>query len=568
MRPVLILAILSAAVLTSPLGNTQQLAAASVPAIAGLPSATREAAASIDSEKIRAHVRFLALDLMEGRGPGTRGDQLSAEYMATQFALAGLEPAGDNGTYFQRVPLFAVHTVEDKTKFAFVPANGAPVELAYSSQIVSKDQTGQESADFDVPIVFVGYGIDAPEYNWNDYAGPNGHDIDLKGKIALVIVNEPPSDDEKFFKGKALTYYGRWTYKYEEAARRGAVGVLIIHRTDLASYPWDVVRNSQAIEKSYLQGDPSAILRAAAWIQHDVAQQLLTMAGLGDLDQAIDGAGKRGFHAVEFPVRLRAHVESHVRRYDSTNVMGRVAGVSSADQAVLYSAHYDHLGIDPNAKGDNIYNGAADNGTGCGVLLELARAFARSKVRPPHAVYFASVTAEEQGLLGSQYLGMHPPVPAGHITLDLNYDMLLPIGVPLSANLAGAERTNFWPTVQSVAKAFDLALQPDSNPMAGHYYRSDHFSLARVGIPGISVGQGDLFEGHKQEWGHDLFADFTAHHYHQPSDEYHADWDFRGNAKMARFGFVLGWLASAQPKFVEWNSGDEFEAARKASRAQ
>ncbi|HEV2487619.1 MAG TPA: M28 family peptidase [Terracidiphilus sp.] len=562
MRPILVLAILSGAVLAVPLVNAQQAAAPMVPVIAGLPPAARDAAASIDPEKIRAHVRFLALDLMEGRGPGTRGDELSAEYMATQFALAGLEPAGDNGTYFQRVPLFAVHTVEDKTKFALVPTSGAPVELAYSSEIVSKDQTGQEAADFDAPIVFAGYGIDAPEYNWNDYAG-----VDVKGKIALIIVNEPPSDDEKFFKGKALTYYGRWTYKYEEAARRGAVGVLIIHRTDLASYPWEVVRNSQAIEKSYLQGDPSATLRAAAWIQHDVAQRLLTMAGLGDLDQAIDAAGKRGFHAVELPVRLRAHVESLVRRYDSTNVVGRVAGVSSAVQAVLYTAHYDHLGIDPNAKGDNIYNGAADNGTGCGVLLELARAFAQSQVRPPHAIYFASVTAEEQGLLGSQYLGMHPPVPAGHITLDLNYDMLLPIGVPLSANLAGAERTDFWPTVQSVAKAFNLALMPDSNPMAGHYYRSDHFSLARVGIPGISVGQGDLFEGHTPQWGHEQMADYTAHHYHQPSDEYHADWDFRGNAKLARFGFVLGWLASEQPKSVEWHPGDEFEAARKASRA-
>jgi Zn-dependent M28 family amino/carboxypeptidase len=217
-----------------------------------------------------------------------------------------------------------------------------------------------------------------------------------------MIVNEPPSNDEKFFKGKALTYYGRWTYKYEEAARQGAVGVLIIHRTDLASYGWEVVRNSQAIEKSYLQGDLSATLRAAAWIQHDVAQKLMTLAGLGELDQAIDAAGKRGFHAVELPVKLRAHVESRVRRYVSTNVIGRVAGVSSTDQAVIYSAHYDHLGIDPDAKGDNIYNGAADNGTGCGILLELARAFAQSPVRPPHAVYFASVTAEEQGLCSAR----------------------------------------------------------------------------------------------------------------------------------------------------------------------
>ena len=537
---------------------------ATVPEIAGLPQEARSAAASIDPEKIRAHVRFLSLDLLEGRGPGKRGGELAAEYIATQFALAGLEPAGDNGTYFQRVPLVAVHTVEDKTRFSFVPAQGQPVDLPYGTEIVSKDQTGQATADLDAPIVFVGYGIHAPEYKWDDYAG-----VDLKGKIALIIVNEPPSDDESFFKGKALTYYGRWTYKYEEAARRGAVGVLLSHRTDLASYGWEVVRNSQAIEKSYLDGDPSATLRAAAWIQHDVAQKLLTLAGLGDLDQAIAQAGKPGaFHAVELPVRLRGHIESRVRRYVSANVVGRVAGASATNQAVLYTAHYDHLGIDPDAKGDGIYNGAADNGTGCGILLEMARAFAQSSVRPPHAVYFSAVTAEEQGLLGSQFLGMHPPIPASQIALDLNYDMLLPIGIPRSVSLGGAERNDFWPTVQTVGKAFDLALLPDPNPGAGSYYRSDHFSLSRAGIPAFSIDQGDLFEGHDEAWGLAQDKDFVEHHYHQPSDEYRADWDFRGNAKLARFGFVLGWLASAQPKSIEWLPGDEFEAPRKASRAK
>ena len=556
--------LLASVLIATPMVNPQQPAAApGVPVIAGLPPAARAAAASIDPERIRQHVRFLSLDLLEGRGPGTRGSELAAEYIATQFALEGLQPAGDSGTYFQKVPFYAVHTIDDKTNFSFVTSSGAPIDLKYGTEIVAKDQTGQPAADFDAPIVFVGYGINAPEFNWNDYDG-----VDVKGKIALIIVNEPPSDDEKFFKGKALTYYGRWTYKYEEAARRGAVGVLIIHRTDLASYPWDVVYNSQAVEKSYLEGDPAATLRAAAWIQHDVAQRLLTLAGLGDLDQAIDAAGKRGFHAVTLPVSLHAHIESRVRRYISSNVVGRVAGVSSVGQAVLYSAHYDHLGIDPDAKGDKIYNGAADNGTGCGILIEMARAFAQSSVRPPHDVYFASVTAEEQGLLGSQYLGMHPPVQAGQISLDLNYDMILPIGIPRSVDLGGAQRMDFWPTVQTVAKAFDLALLPDPNPMAGHYYRSDHFSLARVGIPAFSVDQGDLFEGHTPDWGRAQAEDYTANHYHQPSDEYRADWDFGGNAKLARFGFVLGWRASAQPKPVEWLPGDEFEAARKASRVQ
>ena len=537
-----------------------------LPDVAGLPPAARAAAASIDPEKIRAHVRFLSLDLLEGRGPGTRGDKLAAEYIATQFALSGLQPAGENNTFFQQVPLIAVHTIEDKTKFSFVPASGEPVDLTYGSQIVSKDETGQSTADFDAPIVFLGYGIHAPEYHWNDYAGPDGRDLDLHGKIALVIVSEPPSDDEKFFNGKALTYFGRWTYKYEEASRRGAVGVLIIHRTDLASYGWQVVQNSQAIEKSYLAGDPLNTLRAAAWIQHDVAQRLFTLSGLGELDQAIDRAGKPGFHPQELKIHLKAHIESRVRKYNSTNVVARVPGASAGpENAVLYTAHYDHLGIDPDAKGDGIYNGAADNGTGCGILLELARAYAQSTQRPPHSVYFASVTAEEQGLLGSQYLGEHPPVPARDITLDLNYDMLLPIGIPQSVTLGGAERINFWPTVQTVAKDFDLKIQPDSQPSAGHYYRSDHFSLARVGIPAFSIDPGTLFEGHDEAWGKSQSEDYVAHHYHQPSDEFQQSWDFRGNAKLARFGFVLGWLASSQPKSIEWHPGDEFAPARQKS---
>jgi Zn-dependent M28 family amino/carboxypeptidase len=558
------IAVLSATLLAAPLVTSQaQKPATPLPQIAGLSAAARAAAESIDPEKIRAHVRFLSLDLLEGRGPGTRGDSLAAEYIATQFDLSGLKPAGDNGTWFQRVPLYAVHTDEAKTKFAIFPAKGEAMDLAYGTQIVSKDQTGKASADFDAPIVYVGYGINAPEYKWNDYEG-----VDIKGKVALVIVNEPPSNDQKFFTGEALTYYGRWTYKYEEASRRGAVGVLIIHRSDLASYPWDVVRNSQAIEKSYLADDPTATLRAAAWIQHDVAQRLMTMGGLGDVDQEIARAGKQGFHAVELPVKLRAHVESAVRRYNSTNVVGRVAGASPGEQAIMYTAHYDHLGIDPNAKGDNVYNGADDNGTGCGILLEMARAYGEMKAKPPRDVYFAAVTAEEQGLLGSQYLGMHPPIPASHITLDFNYDALMPAGIPTSANVSGAERMDFWPTVEGTAKDFNLQLMPDTNPLAGHYYRSDHFSLARYGIPAFSIGEGTMFEGHDAAWGRAQEEDYTEHHYHQPSDEFHEDWDFRGLAKMTQFGFALGWLADEQLKPVAWKPGDEFEAARKASQNQ
>jgi Zn-dependent M28 family amino/carboxypeptidase len=535
---------------------------AAVPQVARVPEAARQAAASIDPEKIRAHVRFLADDLLEGRGPGTRGGDIAAQYIGTQFALYGLQPAGDNGTYFQKVPLYAVHTIEDQTKFSFVPEDGESIALTYGSDYVTKDQTGAALADIDAPIVFVGYGIDAPEYHWDDYAG-----VDVKGKVLLVIVNQPPSDDPAFFKGKTMTYYGRWTYKYEEAARRGAVGVLIIHRTDLASYPWDVVRNSQSVEKSYLKGDPDATLKAASWIQLDVAKKLFAAAGK-NADDMIVSAGKPGFHSFQLPLRLKAHVTSRVRPYDSDNVIWKLPGadVAGPDQAVFYTAHYDHLGIDPDLKGDNIYNGAADNGTGCGILLELARAFAEGPTRPPHSILFAAVTAEEQGLLGSQYLGMHPPIPVSQIALDLNYDMLMPIGDPLSAEVSGAERTTFYPVVESTAKAFNLTLEPDKFPGAGHYYRSDHFSFARVGVPSFSVGQGTLFEGHDAAWGKAQAEDFVAHHYHQPSDEYHASMDFRGDAKMARFGLILGWEASSLPETVGWQKGDEFEAARKKSQ--
>ncbi len=535
---------------------------APVPAIAGVPEAARQAAASIDAEKIRAHVRFLADDLLEGRGPGTRGGDIAAKYIGTQFALYGLQPAVDNGTYFQKVPLYAVHTIEDQTKFSFAPESGTPIELTYGSDYVTKDQTGAASADIDAPIVFVGYGIDAPEYHWDDFAG-----VDVKGKVLLVIVNQPPSNDPAFFKAKTMTYYGRWTYKYEEASRRGAVGVLIIHRTDLASYPWDVVRNSQSVEKSYLKDDPTATLKAASWIQLDVAKKLFAAAGK-NVDDEIVAAGKPGFHSFELPVRLRAHVASRVRHYESDNVIAKLPGTDTTgpDQAVIYSAHYDHLGIDPDLKGDNIYNGAADNGTGCGILLELARAFADATAKPPHSVFFAAVTAEEQGLLGSQYLGMHPPVPAAQIALDLNYDMLMPMGVPLAAEVSGAERTTFYPVVEKTAKAFDLTLEPDKFPGAGHYYRSDHFSFARAGVPAFSVGQGTLFEGHDAAWGKAQAEDYVTHHYHQPSDEYHANMDFRGDAKMARFGLILGWEASSLPETVGWENGDEFEAARKKSQ--
>lgn len=530
-----------------------------------VPATVRTAEQSISAERIRAHVKFLADDLLEGRGPGTRGGELAAKYIAAEFALDGLKPGGDNGSYFQQVQFFGMTVKLSQTKFDLVPQSGSPISLKFGPDYVVNNPRHTPVMDIDAPIVFVGYGITAPEFGWDDYAG-----VDVKGKVVLIIVGDPPSDDPKFFGGKALTYYGRWTYKYEQAARKGAVGALIIHRTDLASYPWSVVQNSGSGEKTFLANDKKPQVGAAAWISHQVADKLFAAAGMPDTDAEIAAAGKRGFKSIPLPVKLDAHIESTVRPYQSPNVIGILPGAEKGgkQQDVMYTAHYDHLGIDPSLPGDKIYNGAADNATGCGILLELARAWGSMGSAPPQTVVFASVTAEEQGLLGSEYLGQHPPLPARDIALDLNYDDVQPFGDPLQVSVTGAERTSFFPTVQATARDFGMAIVPDAHPEAGHYYRSDHFSLARVGIPAFSIGEGTLFAGHDAAWGLAKEDDYTAHRYHTPNDNYTADMDFTGDAKMAKFGMVLGWDAMTSSSTVEWRSGDEFEAARKRSEAQ
>jgi Zn-dependent M28 family amino/carboxypeptidase len=521
-----------------------------------LPSSAFAALETINPEHIRWHVRFLSHDLLEGRGTGQRGGDIAAEYMATQFAEYGLKPAGDNGSYLQKVPLVGITTLP-QTQFVLLPKQGESMILKPLDEYVAYDQTQQSQSDVDADIVYVGYGIEAPEYNWDDYKG-----VDVRGKVLLMLVNEPPSDDPKFFKGNALTYYGRWTYKYEEAARKGAVGVVLIHREDMASYPWEVVRNSNSGEKSYLKLEGPA-LKVASWVQLNVAKKLVAGSGM-DLEKMMADARSRDFHPVNLGAKLRAHMVSKVRNFESNNVVAMLPGSNRnlKDQAVMFTAHYDHLGIRPDMPGDNIYNGAADNATGCGILLELARAFSVAKDHPGRSIIFAAVTAEEQGLLGSEYLGKHPPIPAGKIALDLNYDDVQPIGSPQEVEVTGAERTTFYPWVQATAKEFRLAIRPDARPEAGHFYRSDHFSLARVGIPSFSINEGMKFKGHDEAWGLAQNKEYTEKHYHQPSDEYHPEMDFTGDAAMARFGFALGWEAASFSKLIGWQKGDEFEAAR------
>ncbi len=528
----------------------------------GLPAAAQQSMNSIDAEKIRATVKTLADDSFEGRGTGQKGGDKAADWIAAQFKSYGLVPAGDNGTYFQHINFYGVTTDGKQTHFAFVLKSGPEIALKFADDYVATDMTHAEKSKIDVPIVWVGYGINAPEYNWDDWKG-----VDVKGKAVLMLVNEPPSDDPNFFKARALTYYGRWTYKYEEAARRGAVAAILIHQTEMASYPWEVVRNSWGGETSLLRDDKDPKLKSAGWIQLEVARKLAQASGM-DLDQMMKSANTRAFKPVELPVRLKETLVSKVRAFASRNVVGKVEGADPGlkQQAIIYTAHYDHLGIHPDEPGDNIYNGAADNATGCGILLELARVFGGAKEKPRRTVFFASVTAEEQGLLGSQYLGQHPPVSARNISLDLNFDDIQPLGEPEQLVVTGAERTTVYPLVQTVARAFDLAIQPDDHPEAGHYYRSDHFSMARVGVPAFSVNEGALFKGHDLTWGEEKERDYVAHRYHQPGDEYRPEMDFTADAKLARFGFALGWQVANQAELAGWQPGDEFEKARKSSQ--
>ncbi|MBM3724892.1 MAG: M28 family peptidase [Acidobacteria bacterium] len=510
----------------------------------------------IAGDRIRAHVRFLSSDLLEGRGVGARGGELAAEYIATQFHLAGLKPAGADGSYFQRVPLVGV-----KTAPTAVLTVGA-ARLRWQDEFVGTTFQQKPATAFEADAVFVGHGITAPEYQWDDYAG-----TDVKGKVVVLFTNEPPSEDAKFFGGRALTYYGRWSYKFENAARHGAAAVVIIHTTPTAGYGWEVVRGSWARE------DPQVALKAgeealafAGWVTQEAGARLV--AGTGKSVAAMLGeADRRGFKAYGLGVQVGARFSSAIRKIETRNVVGRVDGSDGRlkEEAVIFSAHWDHLGVGIPVNGDAIYNGAVDNATGCGILMEVARAWAALPHKPRRSALFLAVTAEESGLRGSEYYGRNPLVAPGKTALALNYDGFFPFGRTRDIVVDGAERTTAWGLVQETARRFQLEIKPDPHPEQGHFYRSDHFSFARVGIPAFSINQGDHYLGKPAAEGAKIFAEYNGKHYHQPSDQYEPGWNFAGMEEMARFGMALGTTAANLGKLPTWRAGDEFLAAREAS---
>ena len=514
---------------------------------------------SITPGDIAPHVRFLSLDLFEGRGVGGRGEDLTVEYLATQLSLAGAEPAGQDGTYFQSVPLVEIRTQEGSS------VRLAGRDLVPLTEYVGNNerQTGREV--FDADVVFVGHGITAPEFDWDDFK-----EVDVSGKLLVLFTNEPPSDDESFFGGKGLTYYGRWTFKFEEAARRGAVGVLIVHTDETAGYPWDVVRNSWSGGQPYVEvrpGEPRLAL--AGWITSEAAESLFESSPVTremTLDSLLDAANTKDFTPMELGVRVQADLRSSIVPIQTRNVLASFPGSDPemADEAVLYTAHWDHLGS--NGDGDDpIYNGAVDNATGCSVLLGIAQAFGEMAAKPSRTILFAFVGAEESGLLGSAYYAANPVVEMGKTAVNLNFDGLFPFGKTSDASLPGYERTSLSATVEALAAEFGFTLTPDAHPEQGYYYRSDQFSLAKQGVPAFSIKSGSQFPGRPEGWGEEKVAEYRRLHYHQPSDEFRVDWDFTGVADLARFGFDLGKIVANQPELPTWQDGDEFLAARERS---
>ncbi len=515
----------------------------------------------VSAARLRAHVKFLASDLLEGRGAVERGGALATEYLATQFELAGLKPAGDGGSYFQRVPVVGVTT---RPESVWVVSSGSEeLRLRWLEDVVGATQRQGPAVEFSGEVVFAGYGITAPEFGWDDYAG-----ADVGGKVLLVFANEPRSTERKFFDGEALTYYGRCRYKFEQAARRGAAGVILIHTDETAGHGWDVVQSSwgrEALQPEVSAGRPA--LGFAGWMTREAGERVVALAGrtVGEL---LAAAGRRGFRATPLGIRLRGSVRSAVRKAVSRNVAAMTPGSDPAveDEAVVFTAHWDHLGIGPEVNGDSIYNGAVDNATGCAILIELARHWALLERKPRRAALFLATTAEESGLLGAQYYADHPVFAPGRTAAALNFDSYFPWGMPGSVAAGGAERTTVWPLATQAARRLQLEIRPDPGLRQGSYFRSDHFPFAQAGIPAFLISLGTDFAGRSAEEIERRRKEFVAKDYHRPSDEYREEWDFSGLAEVVRFGFLLGRMIADAERLPTWNPGEPMRTVREAQR--
>jgi len=521
------------------------------------------AKAQITAGALEAPIRFLASDALEGRGPATRGDTLARLYLASELQSLGYLPGGEKGGWEQTVDVVGT-TAHLPPLWSFTSKSGN-VDLKWSDDYIAG--SGVQTPDAAIEnagVVFVGYGIEAPEYKWNDFKG-----VDVKGKV-LVMLNNDPDWDPKLFAGNTRLYYGRWVYKYESAARHGAAGVIIVHTTPSAGYPWQVVQSSWGGEQFELPAEGEPRVQLKAWATEDAARRLVK-AGGQDLDKLIAAARSRDFKPVPLALKTSIRFDNKVSHVRTANVAGLLPGSDPKlkQEVVIYSAHHDHFGIgDPDSTGDKIYNGAEDNASGCAQLLAIARAMAALPERPRRSVLMLFVAGEEQGLLGSKYYSLHPTFAPGRIAANINYDGGNFRGRARDLTYIGYGKSSLDGIVNALVAKQGRHVVPDQFPDKGYFYRSDQFNFAKIGAPAMYFGRSTDYIGKPADWGRQQEEQWTEHIYHQPSDEITSEWVFDGMIEDASIGFYAGWLIAQSDAMPTWNPGDEFEATRKKALAQ
>ncbi|HEY4659548.1 MAG TPA: M28 family peptidase [Gemmatimonadaceae bacterium] len=524
-------------------------------ALALSPAALPAQSSEITAREIDGYLRYLSSDLLEGRAPATRGGRVAAAYIESQLAAFGLEPAA-KGSYIQKVPIDVV--AAERQSLRASASGKATATLRYPEDVVVWAGSAAERSAARAELVFVGYGAVAPEYRWNDFK-----DVDVKGKILVVLVNDPPAPgaEPTLFGGRAMTYYGRWPYKFEEAERQGARGALVVHTTERAGYPWHTVVGSWAKEQRMLPRDPGLPppLGFRGWITDSAAGALFRQAGL-DLARLRTAAESRDFRPVPTGITLDIAFSNTVQHLESENVLGLVRGSDPKlrGEHLMLSTHWDHLGIGPTVNGDSIYNGASDNASGTADMLAIARAAAKGP-RPRRSLLFAFVTAEESGLLGSQYLAENPVVATEEIVANLNVDGGNLYGRVRDLNVLGDTKSSLGPELAAFLKPRGMRITPEEFPERGSFYRSDHFSFAKAGVPSVSIGEGNDFVGKPGGWGTTVHQDYTDHRYHQPGDQYRADFDLTGAVQLS--GIVLDFARTLanSAAWPTWNRDAEFK---------
>ncbi|MGH9520980.1 MAG: M28 family metallopeptidase [Terriglobales bacterium] len=526
-------------------------------------SAPKAALDSISADRMLQNIKTLSSDDFQGRGPGSQGEEKTVKFLEDQFKQIGVAPGNPDGSYIQKVPMVGI-TPEPGMKLE-LSSNKVP-QPQWQKDYVAWTKRVVPSASIDAPLVFVGYGVQAPEYKWDDFKG-----VDVKGKVIVVLVNDPPDPDTNVFGGKAMTYYGRWTYKFEKAAEMGAAGCFIIHQTERAGYPWEVVRNSWSAEQFDLANANKNMNRVAieGWFTRDLASEIFKAAGK-DLASLEKLAATRDFKPVDLGISAKLTVHNKVREIDSRNVIAKLEGSDPKlkDSYVVYTAHWDHFGIGPEVNGDKIYHGALDNASGVAALLDIARAYKSMPTAPKRSMLFMAVTGEEQGLLGSRYYAEHPLYPLKNTALDINMDGMNMLGKTTDIVEIGRGQSNVDQLVDAVAREQGRTVKPDAEPEKGFFYRSDHFSFAKVGVPAFDPEEGIDFVGKPAGWGMKMRDQYTANDYHKPSDKVKDYWNLSGAVQDAQLFFLVGYRV-AQGEFTpEWSPKSEFRAARMKSLGQ